>query len=97
MSKIVLDTAIIGVGHETKKYDSSDKDSLEKMIEYVQDKLKKGFQMHCSKGGEDYVETFMNNKNATMEEIKKELKKNDRIMLKEDVKELVLLPPVQGG
>lgn len=97
MSKVILDVAAIGLGHETKKYDSSDKDSLEKMIEYVQDKLKKGFQMYSSKDGDDYVKTFTKNKNASMQDIKKELQKNDRLMLKEEVKELVLLPPVQGG
>ena len=97
MSKVILDVAALGLGHETKKYHSADKDSLEEMIEYVQDKLKKGFQMHGSANGDDYVKIITKNKNASMEEIKKELKKNDRIMLKEEVKELVLLPPVHGG
>lgn len=97
MSKVILDVALIGKGHETKRYDSSDKDSLEKMIEYVQDMLKKGFQLYSSKDGDDYVKSLVKNKSATMETIKKELQNHDRLMLKENVKELVLLPPVQGG
>jgi hypothetical protein len=96
MSNICIDVAVIGVGHETKEYNSQDKDSLEKMIEFVQKKLKEGFQLHSSQDGDDYVKAFAQ-KNASMAKIKAELEKSDRLMLKEEVKELVLLPPVHGG
>ena len=71
MSNILLDVAEVGKGHEEHKYDSSDKQSLEDMIEFVLAKLKKGFQLYGSKDAEDYVKILSKNKSATNDEVKK--------------------------
>src|SRR5580765_5120413 len=73
MSQIVLHVMAIGKGHEEKKYDSSNKRSLNKMVKYIVDQIQNGFTLYGAKKGEELVKLFDSSKSHTEKEVKQEL------------------------
>ncbi len=96
MSQIVLHVMAIGKGHEEKKYDSSNKRSLNKMVKYIVDQIQNGFTLYGAKKGEELVKLFDSSKSHTEKEVKQELIDKDSFIMKENVK-LLLAPAVTGG
>lgn len=99
MSSIVLQIMDYQKGHEQKDYDSTDQNSLRKMVKYIKDKvLNDNFVLYGAPKGEELTKLLDGKtKDVNSEyDIEKKLMDNDSFVMNKDTK-LLLAPKPVGG
>lgn len=99
MSTIVLQTMDYQKGHEQKDFDSTNQDSLRKMVAYIKDKIiNDNFILYGAPKG-DELKKLLDGKSTEAKseyDIEKKLLDNDSFVMNKDTK-LLLAPKPMGG
>ena len=99
MSTIVLQTMSYQKGHEQKDYDSTNMDSLRKMVSYIKDKImNESFSLYGAVKGQELKKLLDKSMKEAQSEynIEKKLLDNDSFIMNKDTK-LLLAPTPAGG